>query len=44
MLASAGVATLVLSADAMPATDEAAATDGLATAALPTAIGTSARS
>ena len=40
VLASAGVTTIVLSADAMPATDEATSTDGLATAALPTAVGT----
>lgn len=40
VLASAGVTTLVLSADAMPPTDEATSTDGLATAALPTAVGT----
>lgn len=40
VLASAGVTTLILSADAMPATDEATPTDGLATAALPTSVGT----
>jgi hypothetical protein len=40
VLASAGVTTLVLSADAMPATDSATSTDGLATAALPTSVGT----
>lgn len=40
VLASAGVTSLVLSADALPSTDEALATDGLATAALPTSVGT----
>ena len=40
VLASAGVTTLILFADAMPATDEATLTDGLATAALPTSVGT----
>jgi hypothetical protein len=40
VLASAGVTTLILSADAMPATDAALLTDGMATAALPTAVGT----
>ena len=40
VLASAGVDTIVLSADAMPATDEATPTDGLATAPLPTSVGT----
>jgi hypothetical protein len=40
VLGSAGVTTLVLSADAMPPTDEATPTDGLATAALPTSVGT----
>jgi len=40
VLASAGVDTIVLSADAMPATDAATSTDGLATAPLPTSVGT----
>jgi hypothetical protein len=40
VLASAGVTTLVLAADALPATDEATSTEGLATAALPTSVGT----
>lgn len=39
VLASAGVTALVLSADAMPPTDPAASTDGLATAVLPTSVG-----
>ncbi len=39
VLASAGVTTIVLSSDALPATDEALPTDGLATAALPTSVG-----
>ncbi len=39
VLASAGVTTLVLSADAMPATDESQATEGQATAVLPTSVG-----
>lgn len=39
VLASAGVTTLILSADAMPPTDEATPTEGLATAALPTSVG-----
>lgn len=39
VLASAGVTAIVLSADAMPPTDEATTTDGLATAALPTSVG-----
>ena len=39
VLASAGVTTLVLSADAMPATDPAQPTDGMAIAALPTSVG-----
>ncbi|MBK9739048.1 MAG: hypothetical protein IPO93_05980 [Actinobacteria bacterium] len=39
VLASAGVTTIVLSADALPATDPALPTDGLATAALPTSVG-----
>ena len=39
VLASSGVSTVILSADAMPPTDEAASTDGLATAALPTSVG-----
>ena len=40
VLSSAGVTDIVLSADAMPATDEATPTDGLATASLPTSVGT----
>ena len=39
VLASSGVTTLVLSADAMPPTDEATSTQGLATAALSTSVG-----
>ncbi len=39
VLASAGVTTIVLSADAMPPTDETIPTEGLATAALPTSVG-----
>ncbi len=40
VLASAGVTSIILSAGAMPATDENASTLGLATAALPTSLGT----
>jgi hypothetical protein len=40
VLSSAGVTDIVLSAAAMPATDEATPTDGLATASLPTSVGT----
>ncbi len=39
VLASAGVTDLVLSADAMPPTDESQSTEGLATAVLPTSVG-----
>ena len=39
LIASAGVTSLILSADAMPATDAAQPTEGLATAALPTSVG-----
>jgi hypothetical protein len=39
VLASAGVTTVVLSADAMPATDPAQPTEGMAIAALPTSVG-----
>ena len=39
VLASSGVTTIVLSASAMPPTDEEASTLGLATAALPTSLG-----
>ena len=39
LLASTGVSTLILSADAMPPTDEAQPTDGMATAVLPTSVG-----
>jgi hypothetical protein len=39
VLASAGVTTLVLAADAMPATDPAQPTEGMASAALPTSVG-----
>ncbi len=40
VLASAGVTDLILSADALPPTDEAQPAEGLATAALPTSVGT----
>ena len=39
VLASAGVTTMVLSADAMPATDEKVSTEGQATSVLPTSVG-----
>lgn len=39
VLASAGTSTIVLSGDALPATPEGASSDGLATAALPTSVG-----
>ena len=39
VLASAGVTTLVLSAEAMPATDDSQSTEGQATAVLPTSVG-----
>lgn len=39
VLAAAGVTAIVLSSDAMPATDEAETTEGMATAALPTSAG-----
>jgi hypothetical protein len=39
VLASAGVTTVVLSADALPPTDPAVSTEGIATAALPTSVG-----
>lgn len=39
VLASAGVTTLILGADAMPATDEALPTEGMPTTALPTSVG-----
>jgi hypothetical protein len=40
VLSSAGVSTVILSGAALPATDAATSTDGLATAALPTSVGT----
>ncbi len=40
VLASAGVTDLILSSDALPPTDQAQPGEGLATAALPTSVGT----
>jgi hypothetical protein len=40
VLASAGVTTVILSAEAMPPTDPAQPADGMATSALPTSVGT----
>ncbi len=39
VLASAGVTDLILSADALPPTDQTQSSEGLATAALPTSVG-----
>jgi hypothetical protein len=40
VLASAGVTDLIMSSDALPPTDQSQPTEGLATAALPTSVGT----